>query len=269
MATYAIGDVHGCYRTLVALLDRLPLDRRRDRLWLVGDLVNRGPRSLAVLRWARGLAAELGERMVVVLGNHDVHLLALAAGLGRPHHRRHLADVLDAADGEELVAWLRHRPLLHREAVAGREHLLVHAGLLPRWTPAAAAAGARRAEALLRRSDGLQRLLGLGGGGGDEEKEREAFRVLTRLRMLTADGRLCGHTGPPEEGPAECVAWFDAPERRSRQVVAVAGHWAALGRRLRPDLVALDSGCVYGGELTAVRLEDREVFVEPNREARV
>ena len=269
MATYAIGDVHGCYRTLVALLDRLGFVRARDRLWFVGDLVNRGPRSLEVLRWARDLSAELGERMAVVLGNHDVHLLALAAGLGRSSHRRFLAPVLDAEDGAELIDWLRARPLLHRGDIDGRgEHLLIHAGLLPAWSAAEAASRAGRAAAVLRAPQGLRRLLA---AAGDEPaatpEERETFATLTRLRMLRADGRPCAHTGAPEDAPTGCVAWFDRPDRATRDRVVVAGHWAALGHRLRRDLVALDSGCVYGGELTAVRLEDRRVFSEPNRES--
>lgn len=266
MATWAIGDVHGCHKTLCALFARLSFDSATDRLWLVGDLVNRGPSSLEVLRWARRLAGELGERMTVVLGNHDVHLLALAAGHGRPHHQQYLEAVLDASDREELIGWLRRRPLLERREIEGEVHLLIHAGLLPEWTAAAAAARARRAEAALRQPGGLERLLAAGGEGSDLDAERLTFSTLTRLRMLDAAGRPCGHTGAPEDAPPGCVSWFDVPGRASRDAVVVAGHWAALGHRLRSDLVALDSGCVYGGALTAVRLEDREVVRVPNRD---
>ena len=236
---------------------------------MVGDLVNRGPSSLAVLRWARGLSAELGERMVVVLGNHDVHLLALAAGRGRPSHRRYLDEVLEAPDRDELLAWLRSRPLVHRgQIAAGPEHLLVHAGLPPAWTAAEAMARGRRAEELLRSPAGLERLLEEGPDDDEAlEEARETLRAVTTLRMLTPEGAASDHTGPPEKGPKGAVAWFDRPDRRSRDHVVVTGHWAALGRRLRPDLVALDSGCVYGGALTAVRLEDRRVLEQPNRES--
>lgn len=267
MATYAIGDVHGCHRTLRALLAELPLDRSADRLWLVGDLVNRGPHSLKVLRWARRLAGKMGERMTVVLGNHDVHLLALAAGIGRKRHRSRLAAVLEAPDGDELLTWLRQRPLFHHETLAaGGEHLLVHAGLLPEWSADIAAARARRAETVLRRPGGLESLLASSGEAPSLDEERETFWTLTRLRMLTPEGQPCDHAGAPEEAPEGCVAWFDLPERATRDAVVVAGHWAALGHRLRPDLVALDSGCVYGGSLTAVRLEDRKVFQMASRE---
>ena len=232
---------------------------------MVGDLVNRGPRSLEVLRWARDLEVELGDRLVMVLGNHDVHLLALAAALGKPHHRESLAAVLEASDGTEILEWLRCRPLLHHSG----EYILVHAGLLPQWDAATAARLARRVEAVLRRPDGLRLLLGLSSPDEpqiDTREEARVFRVLTRARMLKANGELCGHTGPPESAPADCRAWFDMPGRKSRDQVVVAGHWAALGRRLRPNLLALDSGCVYGGALTAVRLEDRRVFECPNRD---
>lgn len=209
----------------------------------------------------------MGERMTVVLGNHDVHLLALAAGIGQERHRSGLAAVLEAPDGDELLTWLRHRPLLHREAIEpGCEHLLLHAGLLPAWSAGTAAERARRAEAVLRRPGGLESLLAAAEEAPSLDKERETFRTLTRLRMLTSEGRPCPHTGAPEEAPAGCVAWFDLPDRATRGAVVVAGHWAALGHRLRPDLVALDSGCVYGGPLTAVRLEDRQVFQMANQE---
>ena len=153
--------------------------------------------------------------------------------------------------------------MLHRAA----GHLLVHAGLLPEWSAATALSLARRVEKILRRPGGLRTLLGMSPETETEAgPEQTAFRVMTRIRTLKSSGELCGHSGPPETAPEGCRPWFDAPGRKTRELVVVAGHWAALGRRLRPDLLALDSGCVYGGALTAVRLGDRRVFEQANRE---
>ncbi len=266
MATYVVGDVHGCYRTLRSLFDSLDFDRRRDRLWLVGDLVNRGPRSLDVLRWAKKKSKKLGSRMVTVLGNHDVHLLALDAGRGREHHRDSLGEILEATDRKELLRWLRERPLAHREG----DHLLVHAGLHPTWTAGKAVRRARRLERYLAKRKRLRQLLDAADGtrrpSEDLAKRAADLEIFTRIRTCTQDGRLCAHTGPPDTAPKGCLPWFEIPGRRSRKVTVVAGHWAALGLRLEKRFVGLDTGCVYGGELTALRLEDRRVFAEPNRE---
>jgi bis(5'-nucleosyl)-tetraphosphatase (symmetrical) len=259
MATYAIGDVQGCAATLDRLLRRLPL-RRGDRLWFVGDLVNRGPASAAVLRAVRGL----GARAVVVLGNHDLHLIARAAGLVAAKRRDTLADVLGAPDCDALCAWLRSRPLLHRE---GR-HLLVHAGLPPAWTPAAARRLADAAAAALRGPDGAAVAAGC---GRPPDRPPEALRgrarraaigaTLTSLRTLRADGTPdWTFKGAPAQAPPGHVPWFAAPGRRNAGVTIVCGHWAALGLHLGERLVAIDTGCVWGDALTAVRLEDRGVF---------
>jgi len=267
VATYAIGDVHGCFRTLRRLLKRISYDPRRDRLWLVGDLVNRGPRSLEVLRWA----VEQGDRLTVVLGNHDLHLLARATGLARARRRDTLEEVLAASDHDDLLAWLRGRPLLHRED----GFLLVHAGLLPAWTPAGAERLAREVEEALR-GDRAGRLLatlrvepphpwqaGLTGAA----RRRLALAAFTRLRTLRPDGRLCDDfSGPPEEAPRGCRPWFDAPDRKSAGETVIFGHWAALGLLLRPGLAGLDTGCAWGRELTALRLEDRKLSQEPASE---
>lgn len=268
MATYAIGDVHGCSRTLRALLAELPLDLGRDRLWLVGDLVNRGPDSLGVLRWARETAERMGERFVAVLGNHDLHLLALAAGVARPRSRDTLDELLEAPDREELLAWLRERPLLHRQD----EAFLVHAGLLPEWSVEEAEVFAREAEATLRGTEGCALLAhyaaGCGRGrpegaearGPEPEPLERAGRtlaVLTLLRTVDRCGGPCFElTGPPEDAPPGFLPWFEAPDRRSAGSPAVFGHWAALGLRRAPGITALDSGCVWGGSLSAVRLDD-------------
>ncbi len=250
MATWAIGDVHGCFRTLEALIGRLDLDVRKDRLWMVGDLVNRGPRSLEVLRWARARADEMGDRFQVVLGNHDLHLIARHLGVAGARPRDTLKKVLKAADGPELVDWLRRRPFVHFERVAGCDYVLVHAGLRPGWSPGDALEAAGRLERKLR-GPKAERLLC--------RRNSKSLVAFTRMRMLDRKGKTHGYSGAPEEAPPGLRPWFDVEPRGCKGHTVVCGHWAALGVRLRPDLIALDSGCVWGNTLTAVRLDDRAV----------
>jgi bis(5'-nucleosyl)-tetraphosphatase (symmetrical) len=271
-ATYAIGDVQGCYRTLRRLLRRLPFDPARDRLWLAGDLVNRGPRSLDVLRWAREQQAKLGGRFRVVLGNHDLHLIGRFLEARPPKRSDTLDDVLESADGPDLVRWLRRRPLLHREHPRGGERVLVHAGLLPAWTTRQAEALARNLEELIRGPAAAALLARPAEGAvawshrlSPERRLRAALFAFTLLRTCTAAGRpRRDYSGPPDEAPRGCLPWFEVPGRRSRKATVVCGHWAALGLCIAPGLVALDSGCVWGRRLSAVRLEDRAVFQEPS-----
>jgi bis(5'-nucleosyl)-tetraphosphatase (symmetrical) len=264
VATFAIGDVQGCFRTLERLLSRLPFEHGRDRLWVTGDLVNRGPRSLAVLRWAR----RLGGSLVTVLGNHDLHLLGRALGVRGENPGDTLDEVLEAPDRDELVTWLRSRPLLHRQD----GHLVVHAGLQPAWTPEAAAQLARDLEAVLQGPGAGALLAQLTRRDLPAWRERRtardrraiALHTFALMRTCRPDGRLChDYSGPPEGAPSGCVPWFEMPRRRAHEMTVVCGHWAALGFRRRPGLLALDSGCVWGGVLTAVRLEDGTVFQEP------
>lgn len=261
MATWVVGDVHGCWRTLEALLERLALDRGADSLWLVGDLVNRGPGSLEVLRWARERHEATGERFVVTLGNHDLHLLALAEGLAASRPRDTLDAVLEAPDREELLAWLLARPLFHREA----GHVLVHAGLLPSWTLEEAEARARAAEAALRSPETRTAML-VRPAAPDAPETRRALDVFSRLRTCTAAEEACSWSGPPEGAPEGCRPWFEWPHRRGRETV-LFGHWAALGLHRAPGAVALDSACSWGGSLTALRLEDGTTVQEPLRDA--
>jgi bis(5'-nucleosyl)-tetraphosphatase (symmetrical) len=268
MATYAIGDIHGCFETLQGLLRRIELDPREDRLWLVGDLVNRGPGSLEVLRWA----VEMGDRVVAVLGNHDLHLLARAAGVGGAKKRDSLDEVLAAPDRDDLLAWLRTRSLIHREG----ETLMVHAGLFPAWSPRQAESLARDAEGRLR-GEGAAKLLasieertaerwkeGLSG----PERARAALAGFARLRTLDATGRMCaGFSGPPDAAPRGCVPWFAVRGRRSAGLTVIFGHWAALGLKIGGGIAGLDTGCAWGRELTALRLDDWRVFQEPAAEA--
>jgi bis(5'-nucleosyl)-tetraphosphatase (symmetrical) len=261
MATYAIGDLQGCYEPLERLLKSIAFDASRDRLWFVGDLVNRGPDSLACLRFVRGL----GDGAVTVLGNHDLHLLCVGEGVERTRRRDTLDDVLAAPDRAELLAWIRHRPLFH----AAEGCALVHAGLVPEWTVERAAELAAEVQAVLRGTgyrDFLGRLYGdqpdrwrdeLGG----IDRWRVIVNAMTRLRVCDASGAMVlGFKGEPGEASEGWTPWFDVPGRRSRGTPVVFGHWSALGLSLRPDLMGLDSGCVWGRALTAVRLHDRVLF---------
>lgn len=281
MAIYALGDVHGYRGTLERLLERLGLDESRDHLWMVGDLVNNGPDSLGVLRWARQTSERLGERFVCVLGNQDFNLLAVAEGLRQPTDD--LQPILDADDGPRLLDWLRARPFLHRRTVASPrgelDTVLVHAGLPPAWSIDDAERAAARLGERLRGKHASQLLRGHRALAEGSKKERELGRALystTHLRTCQADGTPCSHKGPPEKAPAGCMPWFEVPEaawRRSR-VRIVFGHWAALGLRLPPEgrgegegeearVFGIDSAVAFGGPLTALRLDDETVVQVP------
>jgi bis(5'-nucleosyl)-tetraphosphatase (symmetrical) len=261
VATYAIGDLQGCHAEFMALLERLRFDRARDRLWLTGDLVNRGPASLACLREVRAL----GDSVTAVLGNHDLHLLALAwAPAGVKRREPELQAVLDAPDAAELLAWLAGRPLLHREPSLG--WTLIHAGLPPQWTLAAAEACAREVEAALR-AEPAALLEDMYGDRPDRwspelagvERLRFTVNCLTRLRFVDAGGRLLlGLKGAVSTAPAGAMPWFRHPGRATRHDALVFGHWSALGYLSEPGLRCLDAGCVWGGALAAIRLDREE-----------
>ena len=230
----------------------------------MGDLVNRGPDSLACLRFVKSL----GERAITVLGNHDLHLICVAEGIEKSRKRDTLDAVLRAPDRDELLAWLRSRPLMHVEA----GFALVHAGLLAEWTVARACALAAEVEARLRGPDYrglLARMYGDEPTRWDDnlqgvERLRVIINAMTRLRVCDASGAMMlGFKGEPGEANPGWIPWFDVPGRLSRDHAIVCGHWSALGVRLRPDLLSLDSGCVWGRALTAVRLEDRTTFSVP------
>ncbi|MDR1647881.1 MAG: symmetrical bis(5'-nucleosyl)-tetraphosphatase [Zoogloeaceae bacterium] len=261
MATYAIGDLQGCYDALRRLLDRCAFDPAADRLWLVGDLVNRGPKSLAVLRFVRGL----GDAATAVLGNHDLYLLMMAAGVKRRASDDTLIQVLEAPDRSELLRWLVSLPLFHVE----KKHVLVHAGLLPQWTVPQAQALADEVRAVLTGKNSDKLLLNLLGDRPDRWDDglegwprlRVIINAFTRMRFCTEDGRMAMHAkGPPESAPSGTMPWFAWPQRMSRSHTIVCGHWSALGFYRGEGLIALDSGYVWGGKLTAVRIEDGEVF---------
>jgi bis(5'-nucleosyl)-tetraphosphatase (symmetrical) len=267
MATYAIGDIHGCFETLQGLLRRIAFDPRQDRLWLVGDLVNRGPRSLEVLRWA----VEQGEHIVAVLGNHDLHLLARAAGVAEARKRDTLEPVLAAPDRDDLLAWLRQRPLVHRHG----ETLMVHAGLFPDWSPRQAERLARDVEERLRGDGAVKLLESIEQRTGERWKEgltgferaRVALAGFARMRTVDSASRMCaGFSGPPDEAPRGCRPWFAVRGRRSAGLTVIFGHWAALGLRIGRGIACLDTGCAWGRQLTALRLDDWRVFQEPAAE---
>ena len=261
MATYAIGDVQGCFSSVTRLTKTIQFDPKQDRLWFVGDLVNRGPDSLKVLRYIRAL----GQAAITVLGNHDIFLLAVAAGLTPPRPSDTLSAILEAPDCRELMLWLRQQPLLYREG----DFLLVHAGLLPAWTVEQAETLASEAHNAIRGDQFLTTLRALHPSGSLQWRPdltgpvrvATIIKVLTRLRACSDDGIMeSSFSGPPDQTPDGFYPWFDVRGRRSTAATIVFGHWAAMGLRLTPNMLALDSGCVYGRQLTAVRLEDRKVF---------
>jgi bis(5'-nucleosyl)-tetraphosphatase (symmetrical) len=267
MAIYAIGDIQGCFSALKRLVEHIRFDPARDRLWFVGDLVNRGPDSLSVLRYIKGL----GPTAVTVLGNHDLHLLAIAAGVTKLGRKDTVQDVLQAPDRDELIAWLRHRPLVH---IAG-DHILLHAGLLPQWTVAQTQQLAQEVEAVLRSPRYPELLRDLYEVGYRENsgprrwtdglagRERLAViaNALTKLRVCSAEGEMgLSYKGAPHTTPPGLIPWFRVPDRKSAEATVVCGHWAALGLHIQENVLVLDSGYVWGQQLTAVRLEDRQIF---------
>ena len=261
MPTYAIGDLQGCYDPLQRLLERIKFAPENDTLWLVGDLVNRGPQSLEVLRFIKSL----GAAAVTVLGNHDLHLLALASGFGRVHKSDTFGPILAAPDRDELLHWLQHRRLAWRE----REFLLLHAGLMPGWSADDAMRLAAEAEAVLQQPDARDFFAQMYGDSPCAWRDnlqgiariRVIVNTFTRMRYCTAQGEMdFHHKGAPGSQPPGLFPWFDVPERRSADTTIIMGHWSTLGLIHRPNLLALDTGCLWGGELTAVRLEDRRAF---------
>lgn len=262
MAVYAIGDVQGCYDALRRLLDRLRYDDGRDRLWLAGDLVNRGPQSLEVLRFVKSLSGA-----VAVLGNHDLHLLAVASGQAPVRRRDTLDDILAAPDRDELLEWLRHRPLMHHDRELGCA--LVHAGLLPQWSIDQAHDLADEIQELIVRSDRNALFTHMYGDTPDHWDERLSgwararlvINAFTRLRYCDREGRLdLRPKMAPGSQPDHLMPWFAVPERRSAGTRIAFGHWSTLGLWHGDSVIGLDSGCVWGGLLTAVRLDGEPEF---------
>jgi bis(5'-nucleosyl)-tetraphosphatase (symmetrical) len=260
MATYAIGDVQGCFDELRALITRVGFNREHDRLWFVGDLVNRGPKSLEVLRFVR----ELGDRAVVVLGNHDLHLVTQHEGYERKRKDDTFTDVLGAPDAKELVDWLRTRPMMHVEG----GWAMVHAGLLPGWSVSKAFSLGKEVQAALSADNYRDFLANLYGSKPERwedslsgwDRLRVIVNAMTRMRFCAPDGTMEFHaTGP--KAPPGYRAWY---EERSDEKSIVFGHWSSAGLQLNHRIAGLDTGCVWGGPLTALRLEDRWLVQVPS-----
>ncbi len=256
MSVYAIGDVQGCFDPLRALLDKIHFEPAQDRLWFTGDLVNRGPHSLAVLRLVKDLQA------ITVLGNHDLHLLAVACKQARTTPQDTLGAVLSAPDREELLDWLRRQPLLHHDLALN--YAIVHAGLLPQWPLTRAKALAQEIEKVLQGPDYPEFFIHMYGDRPDQwhdglrgwERLRVILNALTRLRYCDREGRMdLEEKGRPGTQPAHLFPWFEITARKSQDTTIVFGHWSTLGAWQDRGVVSLDSGCCWGGALTAARLE--------------
>jgi bis(5'-nucleosyl)-tetraphosphatase (symmetrical) len=267
MSHYVVGDIQGCHDEFRQLLELIGFNEAHDRLWLVGDLVNRGPDSLGVLRTVKALGASTA----TVLGNHDLHLLTVATGHRKAHRHDTLGAILDAPDRDELLTWLRTRPLVVRE----REWLLVHAGLLPSWTASTAIMLSREVEAVLasdRHDDFLRHLYGdLPARWDDALTGYDRLRVIvnacTRLRYCAADDTMdLAEKRGPAHAPAGFAPWFAQSERKSAAVTVLCGHWSTVDLMLAPRVAMLDSGCLWGGTLTALRLDDQRLFQVPSRQ---
>jgi bis(5'-nucleosyl)-tetraphosphatase (symmetrical) len=257
MAIYAIGDVQGCYDDLRRLLDRIEFNPDKDRLWFAGDLVNRGPQSLEVLRYVKSL----GERAVTVLGNHDLHLLALSQG-NRSHYKHgSLDEILHAPDRRDLIDWLRHRPMMYHHEKKG--YCLLHAGLPPQWDIATALRLAGELEATLQ-GPGFhafcQHMYGNEPARWSEaltgmDRLRFITNCFTRLRYCNRDGSLAmKEKGAPGSQSSGVIPWFEMPARASRKQRILFGHWSTLGYHEGDNVWAIDTGCLWGGKLTALRL---------------
>lgn len=258
MAIYAIGDVQGCYDELMALLDRIGFNPTADHLWFTGDIVNRGPKSLEVLRFVKSL----GDSAVTVLGNHDLHLLAIACGHSKLRKDDTLKEILKADDRDDLLCWLRTRPLMHHDSNLGIH--LIHAGLPPQWTASQAGEYAAEVESILRSERYGKYFENMYGNKPTRWKsslsgwDRMRFitNCFTRLRFVDSAGKLClGAKGPPGSQPDSCLPWFQHPARQSQEAQFVFGHWSTLGFYQQNGIIALDTGCLWGGKLSAVRLD--------------
>lgn len=260
MATYAIGDIQGCLEPLKCLLEKISFNPQKDSLWLAGDLINRGPDTLATLRFLY----QLRDRLTIVLGNHDLHFIAVYYGLRKQGKSDTLQQLLSAPDCADLVYWLRQQKLVHRDAHLG--YAMVHAGIPPQWSLQEAVTRAQEVEAVLRSDNPEDFLAGMYGNTPalwrDELTGVERWRVITnyftRMRFCNAQGELELQTKENADSAPEGFApWFLFSQRKTAEDKIIFGHWAALEGQVNvPNVFALDTGCVWGGALTAMRLED-------------
>lgn len=264
MATYAIGDVHGCYDELMTLLEQSPFEPHKDTLWFAGDIINRGPKSLETLRYIKGL----GTKAVVVLGNHDLHLLALAHQIKKPKGSDTAIQIFDAPDKQELLDWLRQQPLLHYDKTLN--YVMVHAGIPPIWSVETALMLASEVTAALRGPNYTQFLSNMYGNSPDIWHDdltgwprlRIITNYLTRMRCCDAQGKLeLLHNNGPDQAPLGYKPWFSHLKPQSNNSNIIFGHWAALnGSSNKQHIIALDTGCVWGKKLTMMRLQDQQIF---------
>lgn len=267
MSTYAIGDIQGCYQTFKLLLKRFDFDPQKDKLWIAGDLINRGPQSLEVLRYVK----DLGDSAICVLGNHEIFLLALHLGILNRKDTQYLDPILKAKDCEELIDWIRHWPLMHTH----KKFVLVHAGLLPCWSVPQAKKEANAIEKILR-SDQLADFLTYAYANQEThwdkklrgfERHALALHAFVHMRLcVNAHTMRFGFTDKPENAPKNLKPWYGIKDRASLSHTILFGHWSALGLRAFANCIALDSGCVRGEALSAYRLEDGAIFVEKSAE---
>jgi bis(5'-nucleosyl)-tetraphosphatase (symmetrical) len=268
MATYAIGDIQGCFHAFTALLARLQFDAKRDKLWLVGDIINRGRGSLEVLRWCY----QHQDSLKIVLGNHDLHALAVIHNLKPAHKADTLQAFLDAADSDALFTWLRYQPLIIEE----NGYVMVHAGLFPQWTIEKASQLASEVECALQ-ADGFHEFLTQMYGNlpnywhddlAGMDRLRAITNAMTRMRICSLKGEMeFVFKGELQDIPAGYTPWFDAPDRQSQHAQIICGHWSTLGLRKRENIIALDTGCLWGGKLTAFCLETKHI-TQVNHDAR-
>lgn len=255
MSIYAIGDIQGCFDELLTLLDVIKFDKSSDQLWFAGDLVNRGPKSLETLRFVKSL----GSSAITVLGNHDLHLLATAFKQRQPHKKDSLTDILQAPDCDELLNWLRHQPLFHHND----NFCLLHAGLPPQWDFAKTKAMARKAEKVLQGPEHLAFFKAMYGDKPNKwrddligmEKIRFIVNCFTRIRYCDKTGQLdFKHSGPIGSQPNHLTPWFKTPKRQSKDMTIIFGHWSTLGYYQDDHCYGIDTGCLWGGQLTAIKL---------------
>ncbi len=255
MSIYAIGDIQGCYDELLRLLDVIQFDQHKDQLWFAGDLVNRGPKSLETLRFVKSL----GSSAISVLGNHDLHLLATAFKQRKAHKKDSLSEILAAPDRDELLDWLRHRPLFHHQ----KDFCLLHAGLPPQWDFEKTKAMANKAEKTLRDDDYLEFFKVMYGDQPNiwssdlkgMDKIRFIINCFTRMRYCDKHGKMdFKHSGAPGTQPNYLMPWFKVPKRQSKEMTIIFGHWSTLGYYQGDNCYAIDTGCLWGGELTALEL---------------
>lgn len=272
MATYAIGDIQGCYHAFKALLELIEFDVKRDKLWLVGDIINRGSGSLEVLRWCYAHQ----ESIHMVLGNHDLHALAVKHQVKKAHKYDTLQSSMDAADSDVLFTWLRHQPLLHAQNIDGRDYAMVHAGLFPQWTFQDAQKLAIEVEANLKSESYHTFFSNMYGNQPtkwqDEltgyDRLRAITNAMTRMRVCSPAGEMeFEFKGELKDIPQGFMPWFEVPDRLSEDTRIICGHWSALGLRQRNNVHALDTGCLWGGKLTALCLEN-QVIMQVNSDLR-